>query len=440
MILQSKKFFFICYLLIPFFLITGPAIPDLIISIGGIFGLAWLVFKDKELKIYNYNYVKVSIFFWISLILISFFAEHKGSSFQDSIIFIRYLIIPICIYFLFFRENRNFNYLLLVILILVILVSIDTIYQFFNYTSEDGFGEDLLGFKSNWYGRLTGPFGNELIPGSYVSKFGIIGFVYLLINKFFRNKLFLKSIYLSLVIVVCFISGERMAFSIFLLALLILLFILENNRLTIFIAIILGLTSIFFIYKLHPFYNDYKIIESTEHHQGLKIEKNFICEYDNKKNCSKIISLQPSFIEIIKNFRTSAYGEIYLLSFEMFKNHPLTGIGMNNFKFLCEKQKKYKEMMVNYNCASHPHNIYIQWLTEGGILVFIFFIIYQIFLFRFIINNDGDKSFKIISIVLIIILFWPIMSTGSLLKNWYGICIFFIIGVSLCISRIKKNV
>ena len=63
------------------------------------------------------------------------------------------------------------------------LVSIDTLYQFINYTSKDGFGEDLLGFKSNWYGRLTGPFGDELIPGSYLSKFGLFGFVFLISLK-----------------------------------------------------------------------------------------------------------------------------------------------------------------------------------------------------------------------------------------------------------------
>ena len=37
-------------------------------------------------------------------------------------------------------------------------------------------------------------------------------------------------------------------------------------------------------------------------------------------------------------------------------------------------------MMVNYDCASHPHNIYIQWLTEGGLIVFFFFH-FSIFIF-----------------------------------------------------------
>ena len=54
----------------------------------------------------------------------------------------------------------------------------------------------------------------------------------------------------------------------------------------------------------------------------------------------------------------------------MFLDNPITGIGINNFKYLCEIDFLYKKLMVNYDCASHPHNIYIQWLTEGGIIVF----------------------------------------------------------------------
>ena len=97
-------------------------------------------------------------------------------------------------------------------------------------------------------------------------------------------------------------------------------------------------------------------------------------------------------------------------------------------------------MMINYSCASHPHNTYIQWLAEGGLIVFLLFLLYLFFLIKFIINNDGDRTYKIISIVVILILFWPIMSTGSLIKNWYGVTVFFIIGACLCLSKLKNTI
>ena len=76
----------------------------------------------------------------------------------------------------------------------------------------------------------------------------------------------------------------------------------------------------------------------------------------------------------------------------MFINNPITGIGINNFKYMCETNDFYKNLMVNYDCASHPHNIYIQWLSEGGLFVFTF-ILYIIFNY-FYVKNEGEKNLK----------------------------------------------
>ena len=168
MIQQFRNLFSYLFLLIPLFLITGPAIPDIIITFGSIFGIYYLVYLKQYKTLLSINFIKISIIFWLSLLLISIFSYNKYNSFQDGIIFIRFLLIPIFCYLLFFQNSKIFKRSLLIILILVIFVCVDTLYQFLNYTSKDGFKEDLLGFKSNWYGRLTGPFGDELIPGSYL--------------------------------------------------------------------------------------------------------------------------------------------------------------------------------------------------------------------------------------------------------------------------------
>ncbi len=437
--LQTEKLISYLFLLVPLFLITGPAIPDIIITIGAIFGVFYFVYFKRYENFFKINLFKITIIFWLSLIFISFFSYNKTNSFQDSLIFIRFLLTPLFCYFLFFKYERILQRSLLFIFILVIFVNVDTLYQFLNYTSKDGFGEDILGFKSNWYGRLTGPFGDELIPGSYVSKLGLIGFAFIISLKKYEQNIILHSIYLSSILLVSYVSGERMAFATFLLSLLMLFIFLDGYRKSIFLSIVLGLFFIFLAVYLHPFYNDFKIVESTQYHQGQKIEKFFECEEDHKKICSKIINIQPSFFEIIKNFSTSAYGEIYLLSYKMFLDNPITGIGINNFKYLCNQNEQYSNMMINYECASHPHNMYIQWLAEGGIIVFMFFLIYLISLVTFIIKNIGDKKYKIISLVIILMMFWPIMSTGSLIKNWYGVITFFIIGICMCLSRFKNN-
>ncbi len=439
MFLKFEKIFTNLFLFIPLFLITGPALPDIVITLSVIFGIFYIIYLKEIKNLLKINFFRVTILFWLSLILISFFSYNKINSFQDSLIFIRLLLIPIFTYLIFFKTEKVFRRSLFIIFILVALVCADTIFQFINYSSEDGFGKDILGFKSGWYGRLTGPFGDELIPGSYVSKFGLFGFIFLISVKKFENNLILHSIYLSTILLVCYVSGERMAFATFSLGLFLLLIFLDGFRKSIFLSIIFGSFLIFLAIYLHPFYNDFEVIESTQYHQGQKIEKFFFCESNPEKMCSKIINVQPNFFEVIKNFKTSAYGEIYFLSFKMFIDNPITGVGINNFKYLCNYNVLYKNMMINYDCASHPHNIYIQWLAEGGLTVFIFFLIYLFFLVNFILKNNGNKNYKIIAIVTIFIMFWPIMSTGSLIKNWYGITTFFILGLCICLSKFKNN-
>ena len=192
MMLQSKNLISYLFLLIPLFLVTGPAIPDIVITLGILFGIFYTFYQKEYKNFIKLNLFRISIIFWICLILISFFSYNKNNSFQDSLIFIRFLLIPFCCYLIFFENKKVFERSLLIIFFLVVFVSIDTFYQFINYTSKDGFGKDLLGFTSNWYGRLTGPFGDELIPGSYVSKFGLFGFVFLISIKKFKNNIFIQ--------------------------------------------------------------------------------------------------------------------------------------------------------------------------------------------------------------------------------------------------------
>ena len=430
---------FLLFLLIPLFLITGPATPDIVITFSFLYFLILYLFIYKDYDFLKERIVIFSILFWLSLIFISFFSNNKLLSFQDSLIFIRFLFIPILGYFFIFKYKKNIRISIIIIFFTVCFVSIDTLFQFFNYSPEEGFGSDLLGFKSNWYGRLTGPFKDELVPGSFVSKFGLIGFVYFLFQKKNNFNFYTSIIYLSFIGVICFLSGERMALATYSLGLLILVIFLKNYRLVIFSSICLIIITNLTIYKLHPIYNDFKILESSHYHQGLIIEKTFDCAIQKEKKCKKIIELQPRFIEIIKNFNTSAYGEIYGLAIEMFKDNPLTGVGINNYKYTCQNFKIYKEKMKNYNCATHPHNFYIQWLAEGGIIGFALFVAYLINLFIFTIKNNTNKTLRTISLANLVILFWPIMSTGSLIKNWNGVLTFFIIAICISINKIKIN-
>lgn len=435
-------FFSILIFILPITLITGPAIPDLSITFSLIFLLVFLIFNKEKYTLFNFSWFKISICFWIYLIISSFFAYDMYIALTESLIFFRFFCIPLLIYFLLFHSKRNGNLIFLIIFISIIIVIVDSFYQFLNYNSEFGFQEDLFGYVPDFapYNRLTGPF-KDLVPGAYVSKFAFLG---LLFFHIYIKDIKLRKIYIIFYLGICgyltFISGERMAFATLSLGIVVYIFFNKKfSKFLLFLSLIIMFCLISITMILHPSFNDYEVMESSSKELGLIVDKKYKCKNDGNEICIKQVNFQPSFFSVLKNFKESAYGEIYLLAIDMYKDKYLFGIGLNNFMKLCEDENMYNEQLKNIRCVTHPHNFYLQWLIETGPLGLIFFIAYLISIIRYVLKNNTNYELKLISLVILIILFWPVMSTGSLTKNWLGINTFFILGLAIFIHKIKIN-
>ena len=163
------------------------------------------------------------------------------------------------------------------------------------------------------------------------------------------------------------------------------------------------------------------------------IKRTFAC--NKEEVCEKIFKVQPKFIEVLKDFKNSAYGEIYLTSYQMWRDNILLGIGLNNFKELCKNNNKYTKFHQNFGCTTHPHNIYLQALLETGLIGFIIFCSF-IFLIFYKVNTIKLISLRIILFAALLSIFWPIMSTGSFLKNWNMVFISLVCSMCLISTNI----
>ena len=438
--LNSEKLFNYFYLLIPFFLITGPALPDVLITT---FVFILIIFKKNLLYKINETWMIFLFILWIWFLIISFFAYNFEKSIIDAIIFLRFVIFIILSY-LFFKKlsKKIIKNLLYFILICCIFVSIDCLYQFYNYSYDFGFGNDIFGRNPNGlYGRLSGPF-HDLVPGSYLSRllFFIFILYFFLSNENSKEYHFLKYfiyISVSLILVVIYFSGERMAIATTLLGYLICFIFSKEFRKIIIISSIIAISFILININLHPHYKNTVIVESKPIHEGLIIQKNYKCNDSTDSICVKQFKAQPNFIEVLKNFSKSAYGEIYMSAIHMWSDHKITGIGLNNFNLLCNENTKYKKYNKNFGCTTHPHNLYIQALVETGLIGFVFFVIVVIIMF-YKINLIKEKNIKYALISSYLTIFWPIMSTGSFLKNWNMAFICFVVSLCLIISNMEK--
>ena len=90
---------------------------------------------------------------------------------------------------------------------------------------------------------------------------------------------------------------------------------------------------------------------------------------------------------------SAAHSSIYLSAYDMFKDHKITGIGPKNFREYCsmDKYNKYFEAHAG-ECFTHPHNTYIQILTEAGILGAIPIFLLLFYLFYYFLSRIKNYS------------------------------------------------
>ena len=318
--------FHLIYFFIPLALVTGPALPDLLLFSFLILSIIFLITKKQKFDIGFESWMIVSIILWTWFIFISFFAINFKSSITDALIFIRFMLFIILSYSIFSNINKKILFFFLnSLFFLCILVALDTLFQFYNYSYYNGFREDLFGRipegESGIYGRLSGPF-LDLVPGSFLSRFVFFNILLIYFSyDLIKNNILLIIIYifsLSLIFSLIYFSGEKMALATTGLGCFLCIIFSKKIRLMLLFSIIISLLFIFINLKLHPHYNNYKIISSSAEHDGLIIKRQFSC--NENEVCEKIFKVQPKFTEVVKNFNESAYGEIYLTSYHMWKD------------------------------------------------------------------------------------------------------------------------
>ena len=136
-------------------------------------------------------------------------------------------------------------------------------------------------------------------------------------------------------------------------------------------------------------------------------------------------------------FDNNVYIKLYKSGLIVFENHSLFGVGTKNYRVAtCGKDKLIKE---DYYCSTHPHQIYIEFLAEHGIIGSL--ICFSIF-FYLIFKNFGkiirSKNFiQIGSFVYLLINFVPIIPGGSFFSDFN--ITFFMLNLSLMYAVDNKT-
>lgn len=427
--MKKKKLIFeivptVIIVLLPFFLITGPFLSDLCITIVAILFL--INSKINNLyKFYNNIYFKLFIIFWIILILSSLLSDNVLSSLRSSLFYIRFGIFSISFWYLIEKNNRILEYVFYSIITCFLILIVDGYIQFI-------FGKNIFGTILNSNNRVSSFFGSELILGSYLSRFFPILFgLFILVDQSLKKKnkklLFLLTLIFLLSEGLILLSGERVALFFMNMSAIFLILMLNNYKSYRFWTYI---CSLFFIFSLLFFNSPTKtrIIDQTIN----DFTNNSQIEGDQKNN-SKIYIF------------TKAHNDMFFTGIKIFNDNKFFGVGPRQFREKCEEFG-----ISELSCQSHPHNTYIELLSESGIFSFIIvfgtFILIIVYSFTHFIKKifrqkDSILSdFEICIMSAVIISLWPLAPSGSFFNNWMSLMWFYPLGFWLYLNLLYKKI
>ena len=426
MYLSKNNFFNILLGLVPISFIAG----NMLININIILiTLSSLIFFKKDLFKINYFFLDKLLFIFFFLILITgaindfyFYSiklAWKGyyTTILKSLFFLKYILLYIALRYLIEKNILNLKLFFVTCFFGTLFVSFDIIYQSIN-------GVDIFGFtgiKNN----LSGPFGEELIAGGYIQRFSIFSFF--LIPLFYQQNFnkylkYLIPILFIIFFITIILSGNRMPLLLFLFAgSLIIIFNKQTRKF--FLPTLIVATIIFYIFI----------------NFNSKVYENFRAFYDQISKMTVIVLDKD-----LKNNYVPPYLRQFLTFYDTWLMHKYIGGGIKNFRYYCHERPNIDKNSKSI-CNMHPHNYYLEILTETGIVGFslialaFLIIIHLTLIKKYFLTSALNKNKVIVPFIfLFLVEIFPIKSTGSFFTTGNATYLFIIIGILIGLMR-KEN-
>ncbi len=402
-----KIFSYLAYFL-PIAIVTGSFLTDLIVSLIAIFFL-YKLYKEKIWHYFKNNFSYIFLFFYFYILLRSFFSFDIILSLEHSLFYFRYLFFVFGIIYLIKNNNRFIKFFFYSLSFIFIILIIDAYIQFF-------FERNIIGMVNNIEGRLSGLFYDKFILGQYLARLyplllGLAFYVY-------KDNKFIISLIVSLLFfidVLVFISGDRTAFILMMMSTIMLLCIANEYKILRLLVLIISLSFIAGII----FFSDTvyeRVISETIKEAQLDSEEKLII--------------------------SSTHQELFSTSLKMFNDNKLFGHGPKTFRLLCTNYYQTSE-----GCSTHPHNMYLQLLSETGIIgtipiILCFFYVIYLLLRQFLnlLFQKKDQyleDYQIFFLIALFITLWPIAPTMSFFSNHFA-PIYFLPLPFLLLNQFKK--
>ena len=409
------------YYFLPLSIGFGAFLPNFLITLLSLIFITLVLKKIIKIDLIPNIFFKFIILFWLLSILSSIFSENMLVSLQSSLFYVRFIIFLYATKWLLdnniIEHKKFFNILILSLTFILFFAYLEY------FTGYNIITKNILDFFETGpiqpSTRISGLFGDEQVLGGYLLRILLFS---LIIYSFSENSINKNGKYYFLFIIIScgvfvVLSGERSAIFLFLLS-MILFFLLINGYRTIkfFVPIILVIIWSSLILSKPDLYN--RIIQQTFQLQLYSESKDRV------------------------QFFSQIHEAHYKTAINIFLDNPIIGIGNKSFRYSCFKEKYSSNIPkfetgslkgVTKGCATHPHNYYIQILSENGVFNFLIICaLYLMIIKRLFVHflNVYFKKKKVLKnqqvfiLIFFAILLWPLIPTGSFFSSWISSTLF----------------
>lgn len=286
---------------------------------------------------------------------------------------------------------------------------------FYEYIS----GYSLTGQPKIYADRLLGPFRRPKV-GIFLTKVSFPLLLFSMIFLFDYKKHFGKLLALCLwatFVGFVFLSGERMA------------------------LLLTGLGGVL-AFLLLPHFRKFFLAANAV--MGLVLVVLLLCVPSQKTRL-----LDRSLQEFHKPL-DSPYQTLMKSAVRITQDFPIFGVGVRQFREVCPNPKYGPDHPIFNRCSTHPHNHYVEWLVETGLVgLCAFLYLIAIWGMRVVrafprLTSDPLTVGLVISVFLHL---WPIGASGSFFNNWNSSIFWLMLGLLMFylrddrkneVSQIKK--
>ena len=411
---------------IPISLVMGTFISNSVYILFLLVSFVYYIYNKKNIFYFRKDTTYKIFLIFAFYLIFNFFVNLEISI----ITFNRYLTVLSFIFFSFsvyqIIKDDEFNYKVFFYINIILIIFL-IFHLFFQYI----FGFDVFGNDIFFEYRLTGPFGKELVPGSFMSKIFfpifILGIFYISDNK---NKLSYIYLFPILAFISVLLTGERTALILFYIGIILTtIFLKKYKYYRIFYLTVLVLIPI--ILLNFNFYTAKRI-------QAIFKDNVQVWRVHDKH--SQISSLK-------KNVYYKHYKNAYMIT----KENPFFGVGLKGFRISCQKY----ENILPGSCTTHPHNMILEVTSELGLIglfilsLLILNIYYNCSLIYLKFTKKNENIFteknNLILICMIgffiscLLIFFPFRTSGSFFSSWNGLMIWFNLSfLAALTSKLKK--